>query len=362
MPGGLSNRPPLYTLPLTWLLGATMTLLDTYKRPLRDLRISVTDRCNFRCPYCMPAEIFGERYQFLPKPQLLTFEEIARLARIIAGLGALKLRLTGGEPLLRLDIDRLVAMLAAIDGVEDLAMTTNAYLLPGKIDALKAAGLKRLTISLDTLDDAVFRRMNGGRSGVDKVLSGIDAAEAAGYRPLKINCVVQRGVNDHTLVDLARFFKDRGHILRFIEYMDVGNRNGWKMDEVVPSGEIVARIHQAMPLEPVAGNYFGEVARRYRYVDGGGEIGLISSVTQPFCGSCTRMRLSPEGEIFTCLFAVKGTSLRDPMRDGADDAELEAIIRRVWRLRGDRYSEIRSSLTEDMRDERQKVEMYHIGG
>ncbi|MYD10433.1 MAG: GTP 3',8-cyclase MoaA [Chloroflexi bacterium] len=339
-----------------------MSVTDQFDRPLRDLRISVTDRCNFRCPYCMPAAVFGERYQFLPKPQLLTFEEIARLTRIIVRLGAVKIRLTGGEPLLRQDIEDLVAMLGAIDGVGDLAMTTNAYLLPQKLDALKAAGLKRLTISLDTLDDEIFRVMNGGRSGVDKVLAGVCAAEDAGYTPLKINAVVQRGLNDHTLVDLARFFKERGHILRFIEYMDVGNRNGWKMDEVVPSAEIVERIHAAMPLEPVAGNYFGEVARRYRYADGAGEIGLISSVTQPFCGSCTRMRLSPEGEIFTCLFATEGRSLRDPMRAGASDAELEAIIRGTWGARIDRYSEIRSSLTDDVRDRRKKVEMYHIGG
>ena len=339
-----------------------MNLTDKFDRPLRDLRISVTDRCNFRCPYCMPADIFGERYHFLPKPQLLTFEEITRLTGIIVRLGAVKIRLTGGEPLLRQDIEDLVAMLDAVDGVEDLAMTTNAYLLPQKLDALKAAGLKRLTISLDTLDDEIFRAMNGGRSGVDKVLAGIVAAEDAGYTPLKINAVVQRGLNDHTLVDLARFFKGRGHILRFIEYMDVGNKNGWKMDEVVPSAEIVERIHAAMPLEPVAGNYYGEVARRYRYADGEGEIGLISSVTQPFCGSCTRMRLSPEGQIFTCLFATEGTDLRDPLRAGASDDDLEAIIRGTWGDRIDRYSEIRSSLTEEVRDRRKKVEMYHIGG
>ena len=339
-----------------------MTLKDQYDRPLRDLRISVTDRCNFRCPYCMPAEIFGERYQFLPKPQLLSFEEIARLTRILVRLGAVKARLTGGEPLLRQDIEELVAMLAEIEGVDDLAMTTNAYLLPQKLDALKAAGLKRLTISLDTLDDEIFRRMNGGRSGIDKVLAGIEAAEAAGYTPLKINAVVQRGINDHTLVELARFFKERGHILRFIEYMDVGNKNGWRMDEVLPSAEVVERIHAELPLEPAAGNYFGEVARRYRYVDGGGEIGLISSVTQPFCGSCTRMRLSPEGRIFTCLFATEGTDLRGPLRAGAADDEIEAIIRATWGARIDRYSELRSSLTDEVRDRRKKVEMYHIGG
>lgn len=339
-----------------------MSLHDKLDRPLRDLRISVTDRCNFRCPYCMPADIFGERYQFLPRPQLLSFEEIARLTDIIVGLGAVKIRLTGGEPLLRQDIERLVAMLNGLEGVADLAMTTNAYLLPQKIDALKAAGLARLTISLDTLDDEVFRQMNGGRSGVGRVLEGIAAAEEAGYRPLKINAVVQRGVNDHTLVDLAHYFKARGHILRFIEYMDVGNKNGWRMEQVVPAKDIVALIDAEMPLEPVAGNYYGEVARRYRYADGDGEIGLITSVTQAFCGSCTRLRLSPEGQIFTCLFGTKGISLRDPMRAGASDEELEQIIRRTWGHRTDRYSEVRSSLTEEMRDRRKKVEMYHIGG
>jgi len=339
-----------------------MSLHDKLDRPLRDLRISVTDRCNFRCPYCMPADIFGERYQFLPRPQLLSFEEIARLTDIIVGLGAVKIRLTGGEPLLRQDIERLVAMLNGLEGVADLAMTTNAYLLPQKIDALKAAGLARLTISLDTLDDEVFRQMNGGRSGVGRVLEGIAAAEEAGYRPLKINAVVQRGVNDHTLVDLARYFKARGHILRFIEYMDVGNKNGWRMEQVVPAKDIVALIDAEMPLEPVAGNYYGEVARRYRYADGDGEIGLITSVTQAFCGSCTRLRLSPEGQIFTCLFGTKGISLRDPMRAGASDGELEQIIRHIWGHRTDRYSEVRSSLTEEMRDRRKKVEMYHIGG
>ena len=340
----------------------SMSLHDRFQRPLRDLRISVTDRCNFRCPYCMPAEIFGERYQFLPRPELLSFEEIARLTRVIVRLGALKVRLTGGEPLLRQDIEKLVAMLVDIDGVDDLAMTTNAYLLPQKLPALKSAGLKRLTISLDTLDDEIFRRMNGGRSGVDKVLAGIDAAEAAGFKPLKINAVVQRGLNDHTLVDLARFFRERGHILRFIEYMDVGNKNGWKMDEVLPSAEVVARIHAELPLEPVAGNYLGEVARRYRYQDGSGEIGLISSVTQPFCGSCTRMRLSPEGQLFTCLFATQGTDLRGPLRAGASDEDIEMIIRNTWGKRIDRYSELRSSLSDDLRDSRKKVEMYHIGG
>jgi len=310
----------------------------------------------------MPADIFGERYRFLPKSQLLTFEEIARITGIILRQGAVKLRLTGGEPLLRQDVEQLVALLAGMPGVHDLAMTSNGFLLPQKVAALKAAGLRRLTISLDTLDDDVFRAMNGGRSGVDRVLAGIAAAEAAGYRPLKVNAVVQRGVNDHTLVDLARYFKQRGHILRLIEYMDVGNRNGWRMEEVLPSAEVVARIHAQMPLEPVPGNYYGEVAQRYRYVDGEGEIGLISSVTQPFCGSCTRLRLSPEGQLFTCLFATEGRNLRDPLRAGASDEELAAIIRGTWQERRDRYSELRSSLTESGQETGKKVEMYHIGG
>lgn len=333
-------------------------LTDKLNRPLRDLRISVTDRCNFRCTYCMPAEIFGERYQFLPKPQILTFEEITRLVRVIVRLGAVKLRITGGEPLVRKDIEQLIAMLAEVDGVDDMALTTNAYFLPEKVDALKAAGLQRITVSLDSLDDDVFQKMNGGRSSVDKVLQGIEAARQAGYGPIKVNAVVQKGVNDHTIVDLARYFKERGDIVRFIEYMDVGNRNGWELDQVVSAKEIVERIHAEMPLEPIDKNYYGEVAKRYRYQDGGGEIGLITSVTQPFCGACTRMRLSPEGEIFTCLFATKGTSLRDPLRDGATDDELEQIIRDTWGKRIDRYSELRSSMTKP----REKVEMYHIGG
>ena len=332
---------------------------DTFKRPLRDLRISVTDRCNFRCTYCMPAEVFGEGYKFLPREALLSFEEIERLARVIVRLGAVKLRMTGGEPLVRQDIEQLVAMLAPIEGVDDFAMTTNAYFLPQKAQALKEAGLRRVTVSLDSLDDDVFQRMNGKRSNVQKVLAGIDAADKAGLGPIKINAVVQKGVNDHTIVDLARYCKDRGYIVRFIEYMDVGTMNGWRMDDVVPAAEIVAMIDAEMPLEPVGRNYRGEVAKRYRYRDGAGEIGLITSVTQPFCGACTRMRLSPEGQIFTCLFGSKGTDLRDPLRSGATDDEIEAIIRNTWGQRIDRYSEERFDLTTP-RDE--KVEMYHIGG
>jgi GTP 3',8-cyclase len=335
-------------------------ITDRFRRPLRDLRISVTDRCNFRCTYCMPADIYGENYRFLPREELLTYEEITRVARVFVRLGVVKLRLTGGEPLLREDLETLVAMLAQIDGVEDIALTTNAFLLPKKAGLLKDAGLKRVTVSLDTLDDEIFRRMNGGRAGVAKVLEGIEAAEQVGLTPVKINTVVQRGVNEHTLVELARFCKERGYIARFIEFMDVGNLNGWRMDHVVPGAEIVRMIDAELPLEPLESNYRGEVAKRYRYRDGGGEIGLITSVTQPFCGDCNRLRLSAEGSMYTCLFAAAGHDLRGPLRAGADDDELEAIIRRMWGVREDRYSELRSEMTDDQRVK--KVEMYHIGG
>lgn len=333
---------------------------DTFNRPLRDLRISVTDRCNFRCAYCMPAEIFGEHYLFLPKAEILTFEEITRLTGIIVRLGAVKLRITGGEPLVREELETLIAMLRPIDGVDDLTLTTNGYLLPKKAQLLKDAGLNRITVSLDSLDDAVFRRMNGNRSSVQKVLDGIAAAEQAGLQPIKINCVVQRGVNDHTIVDLARWAKDKGYILRFIEYMDVGTKNGWRMDEVVPAQEIIDRIDAVLPLTQTRRNYQSEVALRYNYQDGGGEIGIIASVTKPFCGACSRMRLSPEGSIYTCLFATEGTDLRAPLRDGASDDEIEAIIRNTWGSRIDRYSELRAEQTDD--DRAKKVEMYHIGG
>ena len=334
-------------------------ITDQFDRPFRDLRVSVTDRCNFRCIYCMPAEIYGERYEFLPKADLLTFEEITRLTTVLAKLGALKVRLTGGEPLVRNEIEKLVAMLARADGVQDLTLTTNAYLLPQKAQALRDAGLQRVTVSLDTLDDEIFRHMNGRGFGTQKVLEGIEAAERVGFGQIKINCVVQRGVNDHTIVDLARYFKERGHIVRFIEYMDVGNRNGWRLDHVVSADEIVAAIESEMPLEPIESNYRGEVALRYRYRDGGGELGIIASVTRPFCGDCTRLRLSPEGSLYTCLFATRGTDVRGPMRAGATDQEIESILRRVWGARTDRYSEERASVTEPVRD---KVEMYHIGG
>ena len=338
---------------------ATIPVLDRFRRPLRDLRISVTDRCNFRCPYCMPAEIYGDRYQFLPRESLLTFEEIARLTRILVKLGVVKVRITGGEPLVRAEIDKLIAMLARVPGIEDLTMTTNAFLLAQFADKLKDAGLQRITISLDSLDDEVFRQMNGRNFGTERVLEGIEAADRVGLRPIKINAVVQRGVNDHTLVELARFAQERDYIVRFIEYMDVGTLNGWKMDDVVPAEEILERIHAEMPLEPVEANYKGEVALRYGFKDGKGEVGVIASVTKPFCGDCTRMRLSPEGQIVTCLFATSGTDLRTPMRDGATDDEIEDIIRGLWGLRDDRYSEIRTLFTDEPR---KKVEMYHIGG
>lgn len=333
-------------------------LIDTRKRPLRDLRISVTDKCNFRCPYCMPAEIFGETYAFLPREEILTFEEITRLVHLFVEFGVSKVRITGGEPLLRRDLDVLIGQIAAIEGVEDLTLTTNGYLLADKAQVLKDAGLHRLTVSLDAIDDATFKVMSGRDYGADRTLAGIAAAEAVGFSPIKVNAVVQRGVNDHLVVDLARHFHGSDHILRFIEFMDVGNRNNWKMDQVMPAAEIVARIHAVMPLEPIEPNYRGEVAKRYRYVDGGGEIGLISSVTQPFCGDCTRARLSTDGKIYTCLFASEGYDLRDLMRAGASDDDVRKRIGEIWATREDRYSEIRFDHTPEAR----KIEMYQIGG
>ena len=334
------------------------TLLDTLQRPIRDLRISVTDRCNFRCPYCMPAEIFGEKYEFLPKADILTFEEIVRLAKIFVALGVTKIRITGGEPLLRRDLETLIADLSRLDGVGDLTLTTNGYLLADKARALKDAGLHRLTVSLDAIDEQTFDRMSGRTHGTERVLNGIRVAERLGFYPLKINAVVQKGINDHLVVDLAQHFHGTGHILRFIEFMDVGNRNKWNMAQVVPAAEIIDRIHAVLPLEPIAPNYMGEVARRYRYVDGGGEIGLIASVTQPFCGDCTRARLSTDGKLYTCLFASKGTDLRDDLRDGASDAALRDKIIHTWTHRNDRYSETRFAHTPEAR----KIEMYQIGG
>lgn len=334
---------------------------DRLGRPLRDLRISVTDRCNFRCPYCMPAEVFGENYTFLPRVEILTFEEIERLTRLFVSLGVRKVRVTGGEPLLRRELQALIRRLAAIDGVEDLTLTTNGYLLPRMAGELKDAGLHRVTVSLDSLDEDVFKLLNGRGYQVSQVLKGIRAAEAAGFTRLKINAVVQRGVNDHTVVDLARHFSGTGHIVRFIEYMDVGNRNGWRLDQVVPATEIVKRIHEEMPVTAVAPNYPGEVARRYRYMDGSGEIGVIASVTQPFCGDCTRARLSTDGKVFTCLFAGTGVDLRGPLRDGAADEDLLETISEIWEGREDRYSELRTAETAEM-PSFSKVEMYQIGG
>jgi cyclic pyranopterin phosphate synthase len=330
--------------------------LDTLARPLRDLRISVTDRCNFRCVYCMPKEVFGREYRFLERRELLTFEEIHRVARVFAEHGVRKLRITGGEPLIRRDLERLVAMLREIPDV-DLTLTTNGALLARKAAALADAGLSRITVSLDSLDNDVFRAMNDVDFPVDRVLEGIDAAAAAGL-PVKVNVVVKRGVNEEGVVEIARYFREQGHVVRFIEYMDVGHSNGWRLDDVVPAAEIVAAIDTELPLEPVEPAYRGEVARRYRYRDGSGEFGVIASVTQPFCGDCTRVRLSAEGRLYTCLFAVRGHDLRALVRSGASDEELRAEIGRIWGARTDRYSEIRSENTRDL----PKVEMSYIGG
>ncbi|HXK34121.1 MAG TPA: GTP 3',8-cyclase MoaA [Dehalococcoidia bacterium] len=329
---------------------------DTRGRALRDLRISVTDRCNFRCTYCMPKEVFGPDFAFLPRGEVLSFEEIARLARIFAGVGVRKLRLTGGEPLLRHGLPVLVRMLRAIDGI-DIALTTNGSLLAQHAAALAEAGLRRVTVSLDSLDDAVFRAMNDVGFPLSRVIDGIAAAKEAGL-PVKINAVVRRGMNEHTVVDLARWARDEGHIVRFIEYMDVGHSNGWRLDDVVPGDEIVRRISAEMPLVPAEANYAGEVARRWRYADGGGEIGVITSVTQPFCGDCTRARLSADGKLYTCLFATRGTDLRALVRSEADDGAIEARLRAVWSVRDDRYSELRSEATVPL----EKVEMSYIGG
>jgi cyclic pyranopterin phosphate synthase len=331
--------------------------IDRLGRPLRDLRLSVTDRCNFRCPYCMPREVFGPHHAFLPRSEILTFEEIERLTRLFHRLGLRKVRLTGGEPLLRHDLPELVAMLAGFPGL-DLALTTNGTLLERHAEALAAAGLGRVTVSLDSLEDEVFRRMNDVDFPVARVLDGIEAAAAAGLGPIKVNAVVRRGLNDAGLVDLARHFKGSGHVLRFIEYMDVGTSNRWRPADLVPAEEIVGRIDAELPLEPIDPAYRGEVARRWRYRDGGGEIGVITSVSRPFCGDCTRARLSARGELYTCLFAAAGTDLKAPLRAGAADAELEALIRGIWDRRADRYSELRSAETAD----RERVEMSYIGG
>ena len=336
------------------------TLPDALGRPIRDLRISVTDRCNFRCTYCMPKAVFGPDHPFLPRSALLTYEEIARVARVFVGLGVKKIRLTGGEPLLRRNIERLVEQLAQLTDLDDLSLTTNASpLTREKAQLLKDAGLKRVTISLDALDDATFMAINDVEYPVQKVLDGIVNAEAVGLAPLKVNMVVKRGINEHSIVPMARFFHDTGHIVRFIEYMDVGHTNGWRMDDVFPASQIIETINAALPIEPVDPNYRGEVARRWRYTDGGGEIGVIASVTQPFCQDCSRVRLSAEGTLYTCLFATQGHDIRAQVRNPVlSDAELSEFVRSVWARRADRYSEIRNARTVDL----PKIEMSYIGG
>jgi cyclic pyranopterin phosphate synthase len=330
---------------------------DQLQRPLRDLRVSVTDRCNFRCVYCMPKEIFGRDYQFLDRQELLSFEEITRLVRVLKPLGVQKVRLTGGEPLVRRHLERLVEMLAGLGGL-DLTLTTNGALLAAKAPALVSAGLQRVTVSLDALEEDVFRRMNDVDFPAARVLGGIEAAAAAGLRPIKVNMVVKRGVNEGSILPMARHFRGSGHILRFIEFMDVGQTNGWRMDDVVPAAEILGRVHAVFPLEPIEPNYTGEVAGRWRYQDGAGELGVIASVTRPFCRGCTRARLSADGSLYTCLFAGRGHNLRDLMRSGATDDAVSEAVRGLWELRTDRYSEIRSSETSGL----PKVEMSFIGG
>lgn len=333
-------------------------VIDTLGRPLRDLRISVMDRCNFRCPYCMPEDKYHKDFEFLSSDARLSFAEIVRLTHLFAGLGVRKLRITGGEPLLRANLPELIAELHSIDGIDDVALTTNGILLGQHAAALKAAGLDRVTVSLDSLDPEVFRHMSGGRGSCDRVLEGIREAEQAGLTPVKVNAVVKRGVNDATVLDMVERFRGTGTIVRFIEYMDVGTINHWKPSETVPAAELLAAISARWPLEPVARNYHGEVASRYAFVDGGGEVGFINSVTEPFCGSCTRARLSSDGKLFTCLFAAHGLDFREPLRGGMSDAELLELIRLRWSQRIDRYSELRA------RDgaPADKVEMYYIGG
>ena len=334
---------------------------DTLARPMRDLRISVMDRCNFRCPYCMPRETYHDRYRFLGSHERLSFDEIVHLTRLFVQLGVRKLRLTGGEPLLRANLPDLIGDLSDIPGVEDVALTTNGMLLARYASELKAAGLQRVTVSLDSLDAEVFTRMSGGFGGVDEVLQGIEHARRAELTPVKINAVVQRGVNDHTVLELIERFRGTGVIVRFIEYMDVGNRNHWRSELVVPSKELLQRISEHWPLTALEAQYRGEVARRYAFADGQGEVGFISSVSQPFCGACSRARLSSDGVLYTCLFATHGTSLRDALRGGASDDQLLDLIRSVWLERSDRYSEQRANLRRAAQDER-KVEMFYIGG
>ncbi len=337
---------------------ASNTTIDRLGRPLHDLRISVTDRCNFRCTYCMPREIYGAAFRYLPHEELLTFEEITRLARVAVSLGVRKVRLTGGEPLLRRDVEQLVGMLADIEGLDDLTLTTNGSVLARMAEPLAQAGLHRVTVSLDSLDDETFARLNDVAFPVARVVEGIEAAAAAGLTPIKVNMVVRRGLNEDSILPMARFARERGYTLRFIEFMDVGHTNGWALDEVVPSADVLALIDAQMPLEPLPARYSGEVASRFRYRDGTGEIGVISSVTQPFCGSCTRARLTAEGMLFTCLFGVDGLDVRAPLREGADDDALRERLTEAWSARTDRYSELRSAATGDL----PKVEMSRIGG
>jgi cyclic pyranopterin phosphate synthase len=333
-------------------------LFDLRRRRVRDLRISVTDRCNFRCVYCMPKEVFGDDYAYLSRKQLLSFEEIERVARVFVDLGVEKIRITGGEPLLRRHIENLIKQLARLP--VEITLTTNGSLLAKKARALKDAGLHRVTVSLDGIEDAAFKRMNDVDYAVGDVLEGIAAAAAVGLAPIKVNCVVKRGANDDQILPLARHFRNSGHILRFIEYMDVGSSNGWRMDDVLPSADVVARIHDEFPLEAIDPNYTGEVAERWRYVDGGGEIGVISSVTQAFCATCTRIRLSTEGQLYTCLFAQNGHDLRTLLRRGGGDEALRREIAAIWRSRDDRYSEIRTAATA--LPGAKKIEMSYIGG
>ncbi|HEY9303580.1 MAG TPA: GTP 3',8-cyclase MoaA [Mycobacterium sp.] len=338
---------------------AMNTVSDTFGRRLRDLRISVTDRCNFRCCYCMPRDVFGADFPFMKSSELLTFEEIDRLTKLFAGLGVRKVRLTGGEPLLRHGIERLVEQLIGIDGIDEVAMTTNGSLLAKKARTLRDAGLGRVTVSLDSLDPEIFRAMSDVKLPLDRVIEGIAAAAEAGLTPVKINTVIKRGVNDgQGILDLAAFGRDHGYVVRFIEFMDVGATNGWQLDEVVPAAEIVNTLNAVWPIEPLDANYVGEVAARYRYLDGAGEVGVITSITQPFCGSCTRARLSAKGELYTCLFAGIGHDLRGPLRDGATDEELLQRITGVWKARTDRYSSERTTATVGL----PKVEMSYIGG
>ena len=336
--------------------------LDRLQRPLHDLRVSVTDRCNFRCTYCMPKELFGPDFAFLPRDQVLSFEEIERIARVFVELGAEKIRITGGEPLVRRDLPVLIEMLAALRRLDgeplDLTLTTNGSGLRRLAEPLRAAGLQRVTVSLDSLDDATFAAMNGVDFPVAKVVDGIAAAREAGFAPIKVNMVVRRGLNESSILPMARWARDTGVILRFIEYLDVGHTNGWRLDDVVPADEIVARIDAEMPIEPLGSQYRGEVANRWRYRDGAGEVGLIASVSQPFCGDCTRARLSAEGKLYTCLFSADGHDLRAIVRGDATDADLQEAIARVWRVRSDRYSELRTAATADL----PRVEMYAIGG